>query len=473
MLGKAMRIVTVCTLAFAICADRARKTPKTVPSKAWTSRRLLAKSLLLGASVQAASGFVHPPHPARGLGRPAGVRPHEPLPFGVRPHEPLKGWGLDSIKEALAAAERLEGEELEEALAALVEEEVESWDDIRELEKELEEALAALVEKEPKSPNAATNDPATLETTLIDADIPGDADTAGELLTKIQKQKEQTNLGGDSELPKLRTANGKKAPTSLNAVLNDPVTLETMLLDADIAGDADLRDELLAKIQELKEIEDEYLELRTADGKKAPISLNAAMHDLVTLETMLKNADMAGDAVLRDELLSKIKEQKFLEAEYPELRTADGKKAPNSLNAAMDDLVTLETMLITDDIAGDAVLRDELLAKIQEQKDFEAEYPELRTADGKKAPNSLNAAMDDLVTLETMLIDDFEVGYPQLRTADGKKAPKSLTAPMGHLVTLETMLRNADIAGDADLRDELLTKIKAQKEQTNLDGESE
>jgi len=408
MLGRAMRIVTVCTLACAICADRARKTPKTVPSKAWTNRRLLAKSLFLGASVQAASGFVPVPHSARGLGRPAGVRPHEPLkgwgrpagvrpheplkgwgrPAGVRPHEPLKGWGLDSIKEARAAAERLEGEELEEAVAALVEDEVESWDDIRELQKMISS------EKEPKSP-----------------DVAGDADTAGELLIKIQKQKEQTNLGGDSELPKLRTA-----------------------------------------IEELKELKAEYLELSTADGKKAPISLNAEMDDVVTLGTRLIN----GDADLRDELLTEInKELKDFEA--------DEKKAPNSLNAAMDDPVTLETMLITDDIAGDPVLRDERLAQIQEQKAFEAEYTELRTADAKKTPNSLNAEMDDLVTLETMLINDL----------DGKRAPDSLTAAMGHLVTLETMLRNDDIAGDADLRDELLIKIKEQKGQTNLDGESE
>jgi len=88
-----MRIVTMCTLACATCGDRVGKTSEAVPSKTSTNRRLLAKSLLLGASVQAASGFVQPPHPARGLGRPA----------GVRPHEPLKGWGFEPIIEALAA----------------------------------------------------------------------------------------------------------------------------------------------------------------------------------------------------------------------------------------------------------------------------------------------------------------------------------------------------------------------------------
>jgi len=34
---------------------------------------------------------------------------------------------------------------------------------------------------------------------LINADMAGDAYTAGELLTKIQEQKEQTNLDGESE----------------------------------------------------------------------------------------------------------------------------------------------------------------------------------------------------------------------------------------------------------------------------------
>jgi len=73
-----MRIVTMCTLAFAICGDRVEKPSKTVPSKISATRRWLAKSLLLGASVHAASGFVQPPHPAKGFGRPAGLRALEP-----------------------------------------------------------------------------------------------------------------------------------------------------------------------------------------------------------------------------------------------------------------------------------------------------------------------------------------------------------------------------------------------------------
>jgi len=55
----------------------------------------------------------------------------------------------------------------------------------------------------------------------------------------------------------------------------------------------------------------------------------------------------------------------------------------------------------------------------------------------------------------------------------GKKAPKPLNAVMNDPVTLETMLINANIAGDSDTAGELLTKIQEQKEQTNLDGESE
>jgi len=104
-----MWIVTMCTLALAICGERAGKTSQTVPFKTWRNRRWLVKSLLLGASVHAASGFVQPPHPARGLGRPAGsVRlnyiedePHAPWadslgsvrlgrPAGVRARELLK-----------------------------------------------------------------------------------------------------------------------------------------------------------------------------------------------------------------------------------------------------------------------------------------------------------------------------------------------------------------------------------------------
>jgi len=87
-----MRIVTMCTLAFAICGDRVGKTSETVPSKTSTNRRWLAKGLLLGASVHAASGFVQPPHPARGLGRPAGVRALEPLKERIEddPHFPFE-----------------------------------------------------------------------------------------------------------------------------------------------------------------------------------------------------------------------------------------------------------------------------------------------------------------------------------------------------------------------------------------------
>jgi len=86
MLGNAMRIVTMCTLAFAICGERVGKTQKTMLSK--TSRRWLAKSLLLGASVHAASGFGQPAHSASGVGRPTGVRALEPLKERIE-DEPL------------------------------------------------------------------------------------------------------------------------------------------------------------------------------------------------------------------------------------------------------------------------------------------------------------------------------------------------------------------------------------------------
>jgi len=72
-----MRIVTISTLAFAICGERKGKTSKTVPSDTSTNRRWLAKSLLLGASVQAATGFT------------------------VRPLGPLQGWGIDTINNKI------------------------------------------------------------------------------------------------------------------------------------------------------------------------------------------------------------------------------------------------------------------------------------------------------------------------------------------------------------------------------------
>jgi len=69
MLGKAMRIVTMCTLTFAICGERLGDTSGAVLSKTPTNRRLFAKSLLLGASVHAASGFGQPAHAASGFRR--------------------------------------------------------------------------------------------------------------------------------------------------------------------------------------------------------------------------------------------------------------------------------------------------------------------------------------------------------------------------------------------------------------------
>jgi len=96
MLGKAVRIATMCTLAFAICGERMKaeekeeeKTSRTMPSKTSTNGRWLAKSLLLAASVHAASGFGQPAHSASGFGRPA----------EVRALEQLKGWGSDTIHD--------------------------------------------------------------------------------------------------------------------------------------------------------------------------------------------------------------------------------------------------------------------------------------------------------------------------------------------------------------------------------------
>jgi len=138
----------------------------------------------------------------------------------------------------------------------------------------------------------------------------GDADLRDELQTKSREQKEQTNLGGDSEYPKLRTAGGKKAPTSWNAVMNDMEPWETMLTD-DITGKADMAGEILAKRQELKDLEAKYPELRIADAQKAPKSSNAVVDDPVTvLDKKLIDADIAGDADLRDEPQTKIQEQK-------------------------------------------------------------------------------------------------------------------------------------------------------------------
>jgi len=86
----------MCTLAFAICGERTNaeekeeeKTSRTMPSKTSTNGRWLAKSLLLAASVHAASGFGQPAHSARGFGRPA----------EVRALEQLKGWGRDTIND--------------------------------------------------------------------------------------------------------------------------------------------------------------------------------------------------------------------------------------------------------------------------------------------------------------------------------------------------------------------------------------
>jgi len=81
-----MRIATLCTLAFAICAERLKASEK---EEEKTSRRWLAKSLLLGASVHAASGFGQPAHSARGFGRPA----------RVHALEPLKSWGSEKVGE--------------------------------------------------------------------------------------------------------------------------------------------------------------------------------------------------------------------------------------------------------------------------------------------------------------------------------------------------------------------------------------
>jgi len=111
-----MRIVTMCTLAFAICGDRVGKTSETVPSKTSMNRRWLAKSLLLGASVHAASGFL-----PSGVGRPARVRALEPLRERIEdePHAPgedsqpmvLKG-SQDQIDELLLSVMLAKGLEL-------------------------------------------------------------------------------------------------------------------------------------------------------------------------------------------------------------------------------------------------------------------------------------------------------------------------------------------------------------------------
>jgi len=85
MLGKAMRIATICTLAFATCGERMdaeeKKEEKTSDP---LRRRLLVKSLLLGASMHAVKVFGLPVHSVVRFGRPAGVSALGPLKVAGR-----------------------------------------------------------------------------------------------------------------------------------------------------------------------------------------------------------------------------------------------------------------------------------------------------------------------------------------------------------------------------------------------------
>jgi len=107
MHGKAMRIVTMCTLAFEICGGRmkdeekeeekiSRTMPLKTPTKGSSTSRLLAKGLVMGAAVHPASGFGQPAlvtsvHPASGFGRPG----------GSRALEPLNAWALDTLRDGV------------------------------------------------------------------------------------------------------------------------------------------------------------------------------------------------------------------------------------------------------------------------------------------------------------------------------------------------------------------------------------
>jgi len=230
-----MRIVTMCTLAFAICGEREGKTSKTVQPKTSTNRRLLAKGLLLGASVHAVSGFGQPPHSARALGRPAGVRPLEPLKewAGIDTFNKIVGMIdpqretriQDRIKETLAGAERLEiGPH-------------DPWAEWRP------KAEVYLLEKDEKK----------LEELWLDVmflNAKRDAAEGQELLSKIQmdqmiiKDDEAKWKALEDDIrdfqywqqeareryltyPTFKTKDGKKALESLKGVMNHPVTLDT------------------------------------------------------------------------------------------------------------------------------------------------------------------------------------------------------------------------------------------------------
>jgi len=233
-----MRIVTFCTLAFAICGEREGKTSKTVQPKTSTNRRLLAKGLLLGASVHAVSGFGQPPHPARALGRPAGVRPLEPLKEG----------GIDTFKkikkmfDPTARADRMSNW-LEDALAGAERLEVGPHDPWAEWRPKAE---MLLLEK----------DEAKLEEFWLDVmerNAKLDAEEGQELLTKIQNDQIDEMITKDDEAkwkaleddirdfqywqqeardryltyPTFKTESGKRVLTSLKGVMNHPVTLDT------------------------------------------------------------------------------------------------------------------------------------------------------------------------------------------------------------------------------------------------------
>jgi len=234
-----MRIVTMCTLAFAICGEREGKTSKTVQPKTSTNRRGLAKGLLLGAFVPAASGFGQAPHPARALGRPAGVRPLEPLQEwgGIDTFNKIKGMFdpqqtaradrmSNRIQDALAGSERLEGFGPHVPWA--------EWRPKAEMylaeknERKLEELWLVVMEDNAKR----------------------DAEEGQELLTKIQNDQMITKddeakwkaLEDDIRVfqywqkearerflsyPTFKTEDGKRALTSLKGVMNHPVTLDT------------------------------------------------------------------------------------------------------------------------------------------------------------------------------------------------------------------------------------------------------
>jgi len=230
MLGKAMRIVTISTLAFAICGERKGKTSKTVPSDTSTNRRWLAKSLLLGASVQAATGFP------------------------VRPLGPLNGWGIDTINNKILGI--FDKEPAARAMVGASTRFNNKFLGISDTLADGSEFYRHLLDRGWAS--------RFFSRVLLD-NAKLDAEEGEELLAKINNRR-IWNRDDNGELtfgsaleedirdfqtwqqegrerfltyPKFETADGKKALESLFYLMNYPVTFETLL--ADTERDADLR----------------------------------------------------------------------------------------------------------------------------------------------------------------------------------------------------------------------------------------